>query len=124
MEELLWNKVVGLMTHLDTDVKRVARSCCLSCAWRAARFIKCTGDGNVAGLLAARGLVAGGWPEGQSSGDSDSDTEEYKEAKASISPETRKVEVKPPNPMEGMMEEQKKQEAMKLVTMLDRLSRH
>uniref|UniRef100_G1Q182 Synembryn n=1 Tax=Myotis lucifugus TaxID=59463 RepID=G1Q182_MYOLU len=124
VEELLRNKLVGLMTHLDTDVKRVARSCCSSCAWRAARFIKCTGYGNAAGLLAARDLVAGGWPEGQYSEDSDSVTEEYKEAKASINPETGRVEMKPPNPMEGMTEEQKEQEAMKLVTMLDRLSRH
>lgn len=46
------------------------------------RFIKYTGYGNAAGLLAARGLMAGGRPEGQYSEDEDTDTEEYKEAKA------------------------------------------
>ena len=46
------------------------------------RFIKYTGYGNAAGLLAARGLMAGGRPEGQSSEDEDTDTDEYKEAKA------------------------------------------
>lgn len=46
------------------------------------RFIKYTGYGNAAGLLAARGLMAGGRPEGQYSEDEDTDTDEYKEAKA------------------------------------------
>lgn len=42
---------------------------------------------------------------------------------SSINPVTGRVEEKPPNPMEGMTEEQKEHEAMKLVTMFDRLSR-
>lgn len=50
------------------------------------RFIKYTGYGNAAGLLAARGLMAGGRPEGQYSEDEDTDTEEYKEAKARFVP--------------------------------------
>lgn len=41
----------------------------------------------------------------------------------SINPVTGRVEEKPPNPMEGMTEEQKEHEAMKLVTMFDKLSR-
>lgn len=36
---------------------------------------------------------------------------------------TGRVEEKPPNPMEGMTEEQKEHEAMKLVNMFDKLSR-
>ena len=36
---------------------------------------------------------------------------------------TGRVEEKPPDPTEGMTEEQKEHEAMKLVTMFDRLSR-
>jgi len=46
------------------------------------RFVKYTGYGNAAGLLAARGLMAGGREEGEYSEDEDTDTEEYKEAKA------------------------------------------
>ncbi|XP_054581470.1 synembryn-A [Eptesicus fuscus] len=123
--ELLRNKLVRLMTHLDTDVKRVAAEFLfVLCSESVPRFIKYTGYGNAAGLLAARGLMAGGRPEGQYSEDEDTDTEEYKEAKASINPVTGRVEEKPPNPMEGMTEEQKEHEAMKLVTMFDRLSRH
>nr|KAF6343574.1 RIC8 guanine nucleotide exchange factor A [Pipistrellus kuhlii] len=123
--EQLRNKLVRLMTHLDTDVKRVAAEFLfVLCSESVPRFIKYTGYGNAAGLLAARGLMAGGRPEGQYSEDEDTDTEEYKEAKASINPVTGRVEEKPPNPMEGMTEEQKEHEAMKLVTMFDRLSRH
>lgn len=41
----------------------------------------------------------------------------------SINPVTGRVEEKLPNPMEGMTEEQKEYEAMKLVNMFDKLSR-
>ena len=37
---------------------------------------------------------------------------------------TGRVEEKAPNPMEGMTEEQKEHEAMKLVNMFDKLSRY
>ncbi|XP_058382013.1 synembryn-A isoform X3 [Diceros bicornis minor] len=81
--ELLRNKLVRLMTHLDTDVKRVAAEFLfVLCSESVPRFIKYTGYGNAAGLLAARGLMAGGRPEGQYSEDEDTDTDEYKEAKA------------------------------------------
>ncbi|XP_045414546.1 synembryn-A isoform X2 [Lemur catta] len=123
--ELLRNKLVRLMTHLDTDVKRVAAEFLfVLCSESVPRFIKYTGYGNAAGLLAARGLMSGGRPEGQYSEDEDTDTDEYKEAKASINPVTGRVEEKLPNPMEGMTEEQKEHEAMKLVNMFDKLSRH
>lgn len=41
----------------------------------------------------------------------------------SINPVTGRVEEEQPNPMEGMTEEQKEYEAMKLVNMFDKLSR-
>ncbi|TRY87991.1 hypothetical protein DNTS_007019 [Danionella cerebrum] len=107
----LRNKLVRLMTHIDTDVKHFSR------------FIKYTGYGNAAGLLAARGLMRGGRDPGHYSEDEDSDTEEYREAKAHINPVTGRVEEEQPNPMEGMTEEQKELEAMKLVNMFDKLSR-
>lgn len=115
--------------------------------------MKYTGYGNAAGLLVARGLLAGGRGETQYSEDEDSDTEEYKSAKplcvspsacprscprssgytralnancppcCSINPITGHVEEPMPNPMEEMTEEQKEYEAEKLVTMFDKLSR-
>lgn len=59
------------------------------------RFVKYTGYGNAAGLLAARGLMAGGRPPGQYSEDEDTDTDEYKEAKARCVPHPR-VPLSPP----------------------------
>lgn len=56
----------------------------LVCLWRRLvvdNLLKYTGYGNAAGLLVARGLLAGGRGETQYSEDEDSDTEEYKSAK-------------------------------------------
>lgn len=62
------------------------------------RFIKYTGYGNAAGLLAARGLMAGGRPLGQYSEDEDTDTDEYKEAKARCVPPPWGPLTLPPSP--------------------------
>uniref|UniRef100_A0A8B9GVM9 Synembryn n=1 Tax=Astyanax mexicanus TaxID=7994 RepID=A0A8B9GVM9_ASTMX len=78
----LRNKLVRLMTHIDTDVKTCAAEFLfVLCKESVSRFIKYTGYGNAAGLLAARGLMRGGWEPGHYSEDEDSDTEEYREAK-------------------------------------------
>eukprot|EP00064_Thunnus_orientalis_P001498 superscaffoldBa00000103_g1501 len=120
----LRNKLVRLMTHIDTDVKDCAAEFLfVLCKESVSRFIKYTGYGNAAGLLAARGLLRGGRDSGIYSEDEDSETEEYREAKAQINPITGVVEEEQPNPMEGMTEEQKEYEAMKLVNMFDKLSR-
>ncbi|XP_072242641.1 chaperone Ric-8A [Leuresthes tenuis] len=120
----LRNKIVRLMTDIDTDVKNCAAEFLfVLCKESVSRFIKYTGYGNAAGLLAARGLLRGGRDSGIYSEDEDSETEEYREAKAHINPVTGVVEEEQPNPMEGMTEEQKEREAMKLVNMFDKLSR-
>ncbi|XP_047246764.1 synembryn-A isoform X2 [Girardinichthys multiradiatus] len=120
----LRNKLVRLMTHIDTDVKDCAAEFLfVLCKESVSRFIKYTGYGNAAGLLAARGLLRGGRDSGIYSEDEDSETEEYREAKPHINLITGVVEDEQPNPMEGMTEEQKEYEAMKLVNMFDRLSR-
>ncbi|XP_055011857.1 synembryn-A [Boleophthalmus pectinirostris] len=120
----LRNKLVRLMTHIDTDVKDCAAEFLfVLCKESVSRFIKYTGYGNAAGLLAARGLLRGGRDSGIYSEDEDSETEEYKEFKARINPITGVVEEDRPDPMEGMTEEQKEYEAMKLVKMFDKLSR-
>uniref|UniRef100_A0A8P4KJJ7 Synembryn n=1 Tax=Dicentrarchus labrax TaxID=13489 RepID=A0A8P4KJJ7_DICLA len=119
----LRNKLVRLMTHIDTDVKDCAAEFLfVLCKESVPRFIKYTGYGNAAGLLAARGLLRGGRDSGIYSEDEESETEEYREAKAHINPITGVVEEEQPNPMEGMTEEQKEIEAMKLVNMFDKLS--
>uniref|UniRef100_A0A1A7XUD8 Synembryn n=1 Tax=Iconisemion striatum TaxID=60296 RepID=A0A1A7XUD8_9TELE len=120
----LRNKIVRLMTHIDTDVKDCAAEFLfVLCKESVPRFIKYTGYGNAAGLMAARGLLTGGRDSGIYSEDEESETEEYKEAKAHINPITGVVQDEQPNPMEGMTEEQKEYEAMKLINMFDKLSR-
>lgn len=88
--------------------------------------MKYTGYGNAAGLLAARGLLDGRGtsPQPQYSSDSDSDTEEYRQAKDRINLVTGRVEEEQPDPMEGMTEEEKEAEALNLINMFNRLSRY
>ncbi|XP_041794731.1 synembryn-B isoform X2 [Chelmon rostratus] len=118
------NKLVRLMTHVDMGVKQTAAEFLfVLCKESVDNLLKYTGYGNAAGLLVARGLLAGGRGETQYSEDEDSDTEEYKSAKPFINPITGHVEEPLPNPIEEMTEEQKEYEAQKLVNMFDKLSR-
>ncbi|XP_028841118.1 synembryn-A isoform X2 [Denticeps clupeoides] len=122
------SRLVRLMTHVDTDIKHCAAELLfVLCKENVRRFVKYTGYGNAAGLLAARGLLSGCGPYHQSQyssdSDSDSDTEEYRHAKGRINPVTGRVEEEQPDPMEGMTEEEKEAEARKLIWMFNRLSR-
>ncbi|XP_047452392.1 synembryn-B isoform X2 [Mugil cephalus] len=118
------NKLVRLMTHVDMGVKQTAAEFLfVLCKESVDNLLKYTGYGNAAGLLVARGLLAGGRGETEYSEDEDSDTEEYKNAKPFINPITGHVEEPMPNPIEEMTEEQKEYEAEKLVNMFDKLSR-
>ncbi|XP_056153395.1 synembryn-A isoform X2 [Lampris incognitus] len=123
------SRLVRLMTHLDTDLKHCAAELLfVLCKENVSRFVKYTGYGNAAGLLATRGLLGGQGPGGPSSGaqyssDSDSDTEEYRQVKGRINPVTGRVEAEQPDPMEGMTEEEKEEEAYRLVMLFNKLSR-
>ncbi|XP_060758687.1 synembryn-A [Neoarius graeffei] len=120
------NKLVRLMTHVDTELKHCAAELLfVLCKENVGRFVKYTGYGNAAGLLAARGLLSGrsSTPQSQYSSDSDSDTEEYRQARDRINLVTGRVEEPQPDPMEGMSEEEKEAEAVRLVAMFNRLSR-
>uniref|UniRef100_A0A674F239 Synembryn n=1 Tax=Salmo trutta TaxID=8032 RepID=A0A674F239_SALTR len=118
------NKLVRLMTHVDMGVKQsAAEFLFVLCKESVDHLLKYTGYGNAAGLLVARGLLAGGRGETLYSDDEDSDTEEYKSAKPFINPITGHVEEPMPNPIEDMTEDQKEYEAQKLVNMFDKLSR-
>ncbi|KAM6905145.1 chaperone Ric-8A [Xenentodon cancila] len=126
----LRGQLVRLMTHVDTDVKDCAAELLfVLCKENVSRFVKYTGYGNAAGLLAARGLLNGRRNSVDSqyashySSDSDSDTEEYREAKSKINLVTGRVEAEQPDPMEGMTEEEKEEEARRLISMINRLSR-
>ncbi|XP_017273957.1 synembryn-A [Kryptolebias marmoratus] len=123
------SRLVRLMTHLDTDLKHCAADLLfVLCKENVRRFVKYTGYGNAAGLLATRGLLGGQGPrnsssEAQYSSDSDSDTEEYRQMKDRINPVTGRVEAEQPDPMEGMTEEEKEEEAKRLIMLFNKLSR-
>lgn len=123
------SRLVRLMTHLDTDLKHCAADLIfVLCKENVRRFVKYTGYGNAAGLLATRGLLGGQYTASSSvtaqfSSDSDSDTEEYRQLKDRINPVTGRVEAQQPDPMEGMSEEEKEEEAKRLIKLFSKLSR-
>ncbi|KAM3592449.1 uncharacterized protein V6R79_019144 [Siganus canaliculatus] len=122
------SRLIRLMTHLDTEVKHCAADFIfVLCKENVRRFVKYTGYGNAAGLLATRGLLGGQRhsiaSEGHYSSDSDSDTEEYRQVKDRINPVTGRVEAEQPDPMEGMSEEEKEEEAKRLIMLFSKLSR-
>jgi len=81
-DEKIYTVMVELIFQ-RAEIPTVTR-CSLLAA--VSRFIKYTGYGNAAGLLAARGLLRGGRDSGIYSEDEESDTEEYREAKAQSVP--------------------------------------
>ncbi|XP_062330467.1 synembryn-A isoform X2 [Osmerus eperlanus] len=121
------SKLIRLMTHMDTDLKHCAADLIfVLCKENVSRFVKYTGYGNAAGLLATRGLLGGQRSKctgGQYSSDSDSDTEEYRQVKGRVNPVTGRVEEELPDPMEGMTEEEKEEEAQRLVVLFNKLTR-
>ncbi len=91
------------------------------------RAIKYSGFGNFIGFLSRHGLLGQGsrsHEEGDySSPSSDSETEDYRELKSRVNPVTGRVEP-PMRPFtDGMSQEQKEYEVMKLVNKLDELSK-
>lgn len=120
----LRNKLCRLLTSPVVEAKELAADFLfILCKSSVTRFVKYTGYGNAAGLLAQRGLMCGGREEDYSSESEDSETEEYSELKDDVNPVTGRWELPRPNPMKGMSEEQKEYEAMQLVEKLDKLHR-
>ncbi|XP_057681453.1 synembryn-A isoform X1 [Corythoichthys intestinalis] len=123
------SRLIRLMTHLDTDLKHCAADLIfVLCKENVRRFVKYTGYGNAAGLLATRGLLGGSTSrttcsETLYSSDSDSDTEEYRQVKDRVNPVTGRVEAELPDPMEGMTEEEKEEEAKRLIRIFNKMSR-
>lgn len=123
----LRNRLCKLLTSPILEVKELtADFLFVLCKESVNRMIKYTGYGNSAGLLANRGLMLGGQSQGQgdySSDSEDSETEEYSNMAERVNPVTGRYEPEKPKPWEGMTEEQKEYEAMKLVETMDKLNR-
>lgn len=127
----LRNKLVKLMTDSNLQIKRLcAQFLFILCKESVTRLVKYTGYGNAAGLLAEAGLMLSshGDRSAYSSDSDDSDTEDFKELEECINPITGKAELdesrRPKKDLfEGMSEEQKEYEAIKLVNAIDKLTR-
>lgn len=122
----LRNYLCKLLTSPTTQLADLsAELLFVMCKENVGRMIKYTGYGNAAGLFANRGLLAGRSNPTQdySSDSEDSDTEEYKSIQDKINPVLGCYESPHPNPLEGMTDEQKEYEAMKLVNLMDQLQR-
>jgi len=113
------------LTNTTGDISTmVAELLFVLCKENVGRLIKHTGYGNAAGLLARRGLMAGGrGKEAEYSDEEESDTEEYKENRHKVNPVTGCEEKPGPSPLDGMSEEQKEYEAMQLVNLMDKMTR-
>ncbi|XP_026746958.1 synembryn-A isoform X2 [Trichoplusia ni] len=120
----LRNLLCRLLTTPVTTVRDlVAEYLFILCKEKVGRMVKYTGFGNAAGHLAQKGLLAGGRGGQYSSSSDDSDTEEYRLAEPNIDPVVGCTRPPRVNPFDGMSEEQKEYEAMRLVDMFDRMMR-
>ncbi|XP_013175239.1 PREDICTED: synembryn-A [Papilio xuthus] len=119
----LRNQLCRLLTTPITAIRDlVAEFLFILCKEKVGRMVKYTGFGNAAGHLAQKGLLSGGrGPVVYSSSSEDSDTEEYLEAQPHIDPVVGCTRPPRVNPFEGMTEEQKEYEAMKLVNLFDKM---
>ncbi|XP_028177372.1 synembryn-A [Ostrinia furnacalis] len=116
------NQLCRLLTTPVTAVRDlVAEFLFVLCKEKVGRMVKYTGFGNAAGHLAQKGLLGGGRGAQYSSSSDDSDTEEYLEAAPHIDPVVGCTRPPRADPFEGMTEEQKEYEAMKLVNLFDRM---
>ncbi|KAI4463714.1 synembryn [Holotrichia oblita] len=120
------NCLCRLLTSPITQVRDLAADFIfVLCKENVGRMIKYTGYGNAAGMFATRGLLNGenGETQNYSSASEDSETEEYNEYKHGINPVTGCYQEPKPSPTANMTEEQKEYEAMKLVELMDNLTR-
>ncbi|XP_073834173.1 ric8 guanine nucleotide exchange factor A [Musca autumnalis] len=122
----LRNYLCRLQGSPDMVVRNLTYELLLVCCKKSqSRLIKYFGYGNMAGLFANAGLLAGRKVETNefSSDGEDSDTQEYSDMKHAINPVVGCYVPPTPNPLDGMSEEQKEYEAERLVNLVDQLHR-
>jgi len=119
-------RLVCLLTSADTDIATMAAELLfVLCKHNVGKLVKQTGYGNAAGLLARRGLMCGGQAEAifssDSEGEQQDEREDYTRLAHKVNPITGRVEKEKKSPFEGMSEEQKEYEAVKIVNMMNQL---
>uniref|UniRef100_A0A7I4YMC0 Synembryn n=1 Tax=Haemonchus contortus TaxID=6289 RepID=A0A7I4YMC0_HAECO len=119
----LRNKIVRVMMSPAFSKDLASEFMFVLCKRSVSRLIKYTGLGHSAGLLANCGLLGHINLPKSASDSEDSETEEYKAVEDRINPVTGYLRPENPgvSPFEGMSEEQKEYEAMKLVDAMNKL---
>ncbi|CAG0918595.1 unnamed protein product [Notodromas monacha] len=121
----LRNRLVRLLTHPSIMLKEASATFLfMLCKENAGRMVKYSGLGNAAGMLSLRGLMGGArsvGAEDYSPDSSDSDTEEYKDVVESINPVTGCFEPPRRSATDGMTDEQKEVEAMRLIGSIENM---
>ncbi|XP_040571771.1 chaperone Ric-8 [Lepeophtheirus salmonis] len=116
------NKLCKLLTSPTTSIETLSSEFLfVLCKEQVDRMVKYTGFGNAAGLLARKGLLNRTGRNTDYS-DEDSETEEYVSNSHKINPVIGCIDKPRPSPFEGMSEERKEYEAMKLVSLIDKLN--
>ncbi|CAB3409895.1 unnamed protein product [Caenorhabditis bovis] len=121
-EDSLRGKIVRFMMMPTCAKDIAAQFLFVLCKKSVARMIKYTGFGHSAGLLANMGLLGQINEPKHDSDSEDSETEEYNSVKDNVNPVTGSLF--PPDRgsfLEGMSEEQKEYEAMKLVDAMNKM---
>ncbi|KIH63815.1 hypothetical protein ANCDUO_05878 [Ancylostoma duodenale] len=121
--ETLRNKVIRVMMSPVFSKDLASEFMFVLCKRSVNRLIKYTGLGHSAGLLANAGLLGHINAPKSASDSEDSETDEYRSVEDKINPVTGCIRPEPtgPSPLDGMSEEQKEYEAMKLVNAMNKL---
>ncbi len=124
------NKLVKLLTNVSIELKEAAATFLfVLCKENVGRMVKYTGYGNAAGMLSTRGLLGGAPSQGEADyspdSTSDSDSDEYRDMAENINPVTGCYEApgSRPSAVDNMTDEQKEVEAIRLVNLIDQMSR-
>ncbi|KAJ1374549.1 hypothetical protein KIN20_037257 [Parelaphostrongylus tenuis] len=119
----LRNKIIRVMMSPTFSKDLASEFMFVLCKKSVSRLIKYTGLGHSAGLLANSGLLGHINLPKSASDSEDSETEDYKAVEDRINPVTGylRPENSGASPFEGMSEEQKEYEAMKLVDAMSKL---
>ncbi|VDM57707.1 unnamed protein product [Angiostrongylus costaricensis] len=119
----LRNKIIRVMMSPTFSKDLASEFMFVLCKKSVNRLIKYTGLGHSAGLLANSGLLSQINLPKSASDSEDSETEDYKAVEDRINPVTGylRPESSGVSPFEGMSEEQKEYEAMKLVDAMSKL---
>ncbi|KAI6210203.1 hypothetical protein M3Y96_00302700 [Aphelenchoides besseyi] len=120
--ETMRNRLIRLMSQSVGECRKiVAEFLFVLCKRSVPRMVKYCGFGHAAGLLADYGFLGHLGDARRDSDSEDSETDDYKQVAPDVNNVTGYIQPPIRNPFEGMSEEQKEHEAMKLANTMDKI---